>query len=201
MEKDGIVINTGFDIYTDLVESDVPLLISISEMSRLKCSMNFRNIRLELENGRFAQLKLNQRGHLAARITKTDAHPSEDTSLILTLQGNGGGNINGIIPTRDEIRRLHIHLARDSVGVLRRIFQKADRKAIEEDLGAVVGNCACSDSVQKVQRPLISKMDTRIPWRHSFPRLLPDLEDRRIGENFAINGMRIIEISGGSPVG
>ena len=67
----GNINNTRFNICTDIIDGDIPLLISRPAMSRLKCSINFRNNRLEFGNRRFFLLELNRSGHLITRITKT----------------------------------------------------------------------------------------------------------------------------------
>ena len=108
--------------------------------------------------GRYIQSTLNPQGHLATLLQKCRIDDKSIADVVMAgSRAEENVHTDDLAVSKDGIRRLHLHLSRASINVLRRLFRKAERWVSELDLEDVSGRCGRSETLNRADRDFISE--------------------------------------------
>ena len=142
----------GMDIAADLIECELPLLLSRAFLKSLKCSIQFGRNLLILEDKSVISLALASNGHLMLPCSVAQ----ESVSMVDVHVADASLSLNERIMSLDLARKLHLHLAHASESVMKRVAKTAGYIVSDDILRPLMGQCSRHSTFAKPQSPLIS---------------------------------------------
>ena len=153
----GKKLGRHFTIVCDVVPCTAPLLLSRAAMENLKCCLDFEHKRLLFRDDSFTQLKLASDGHLALTMQKDCVSSSHHLNVVLSSENVQVEEPNSNQITKDDIRKLHLHLDHgSSSSTLLRILQLSKKSFGKLSIDSVLRECPRRDSLHKLQAPTVS---------------------------------------------
>ena len=152
-------IDRHFTILCDVVPCAVPLLLSRVAMKNMRCSLDFEQNCLRFSDNSMIQLELAHNGHLILPMRRDNLSSSHHLNVVLAseeIKIDAPEGTSSTRVTKDDIRKLHLHLAHGSMPTLLRILQLSKRQFEKSDLETVLRECPCRESFHKLQSPIVS---------------------------------------------
>ena len=154
-----------FTIVCDVVPCEVPLLLSRAAMKNLRCCLDFEHNRLKFDDNSYIQLTLAKNGHLILPMQKDNASTSHHLNIILSSECQSDDMDESNHVTKDNIKKLHLHLAHGSLNAMTRILKLSGKTFNKDDADTVIRECPCRDAFRKLQTPIVSSYIPPYPAR------------------------------------
>ena len=143
-------VEVGF--LCDVVDTDIPVLISREALVRMHATLCFTSNRLYLSSG-FIQLLMTPSGHLGlpAKFKSTPTISIVDKEWIFAASSN-----EAKLLTRAEVKKIHIQLGHAQWKQLADVFRTAGYQANDALIQSVVVECGCSCARAKSHVSLVN---------------------------------------------
>ena len=173
IQKKWVPINLNIDI----VECNIPLLISRRALVAMSAVLDFVKNRLSFGNDMNSAVVptiITASGHVSLDLIPTPK-PISKTSILPIFQSNeelilpiqpGEQEIKPL--TIDEITRIHVQLGHASFSCLKRLFSVGKRKASEQEIIDAIKGCRCKRMDDRVQHPISAKYVPEFPGHTVF---------------------------------
>ena len=172
-------------IETEVIESDIPLLISKTFMKKLGMVINLENDRVYWKKGEIKDLKVTSSGHYAVAINKCQNFEDERNFMKYVLYSYGARD------SKAKAVKLHRQFAHPSKEKLIKLIREAgiSHSELEEEIRKLEGNCeTCLKFKRAPSRPIVSmpmarnfndivSMDLKI-WGDKYFLVMVDLATR-----------------------
>ena len=145
-------------VRVDVVDSDVPMLISHESLCNMKGIIDFESRTLKIPN--IGKIKLNRAksGHLMIQGTR----PSHEVIKVLADRGHPIYMTEMKLPVRilskDEVAKIHVQLGHCSENALLTTTRSAQMHCDLSVIQTMMGKCGCQTAVRRITLPPVASM-------------------------------------------